>query len=134
MKGNAGYQGNTCKIASKTLQTLLSTILKLVVQSLCQKNCVKNNVYWHYRTLSTKIMEKFQNKHDVTMMWLFQGILYRTRRAKIKTDIIIEDNRFICSYMCGLVQILCVLEGKIRLVWWQLLYDLHATGILWFNL
>ena len=33
-------------------------------------------------------------------------------------------------YMCSLVEILCVLEGKIGLVCWQLLHDLHAMDIL----
>ena len=32
--------------------------------------------------------------------------------------------------MCNFVEILCVLEGKIGLVCWQLLHNLHATEIL----
>ena len=74
------------------------------------------------------------NQYDVTVTWLFQHILYRTKRVEIKTNIIIEDNRFICCYICFWVEILCVLEGKIGLVCWQLLHDLHAIDILWFNL
>ena len=36
--------------------------------------------------------------------------------------------------MCVLIEILCMLEGKIGLVCWQLLHNMHAMGILCFNL
>ena len=36
--------------------------------------------------------------------------------------------------MYSSVEILCKLEGKIGLVSWQLLHNLHAIDILWFNL
>ena len=36
--------------------------------------------------------------------------------------------------MCSLVEIMCVFEGKIELVCWQLLHDLYATDILSLNL
>ena len=52
----------------------------------------------------------------------------------MKTDIISEDNGSFWYYMCGLVEILCVLEEKIGLVCWQLLNDLHAMDILSFKL
>ena len=71
---------------------------------------------------------------DVAMMWLFEYMLYRTNRVKIKTDIINKDNRFLWCSMCSLVEIFCVFEEKIGLVCWQLLHDLHAMDILWFNL
>ena len=47
----------------------------------------------------------------------------------MKTEIIIEDTRFICYYLYSLVEILCVLEEKIGLVCWKLLHDLHAIDI-----
>ena len=49
-------------------------------------------------------------------------------------QIIIEDNSFIKSYTCSLVEILFVLQRKIGLVCWPLLHDLHAMDILCFNL
>ena len=49
-------------------------------------------------------------------------------------QIIIEDNSFIKSYTCSLVEILFVLQRKIGLVCCQLLHDLHAMDILCFNL
>ena len=40
-----------------------------------------------------------------------------------------DDNRLLWSYMCSLVEILCVLEEEIGLVCWQLPQDMHAMEI-----
>ena len=56
-------------------------------------------------------------------------MFYRNGRIKIKTVIISEDTGVLWSYMCGLVEILCVLEDEIGLVCLQLLCEIHATEI-----
>ena len=53
---------------------------------------------------------------------------------KIKSDIINEDYMSLWCYMSSLIEILCVLEGKIAFVFWQFLYDLHGMEHLFFNL
>ena len=53
---------------------------------------------------------------------------------KIKSDIINEDYRSLWYYMSSLIEMLCVLAGKIGFVCWQLLHDLHVTENLFFNL
>ena len=53
---------------------------------------------------------------------------------KIKSDIINEDYRSLWCYMSSLIEMLCVLAGKIGFVCWQLLHDLHAMENLFFNL
>ena len=58
-------------------------------------------------------------------------LIHRISQKTISYPIL---NRFICCYMCSLVEILCVIEEKIWLVWWQLLRDIYATDILWFHL
>ena len=67
-----------------------------------------------------------------TIVWLFHLIFfYRNDSIKIKTDIISEDIKLLRSYICSLVEILCVLEEEIVLVCWQLPHDIHATEIFW---
>ena len=89
------------------------------------ENCVENfKVCW----------KPCQNHNDVTMTWPFQYILYKTKRVKIKTEIIIESNMFIWCYICSLVEMLCVLEEKTGLVCRQLLHHLYGMDIFLFNL
>ena len=71
--------------------------------------------------------------HDryMTLFHQFWNIL---TVIKIKSDIINEDYRSLWYYMSSLIEMLCVLAGKIGFVCWQLLHDLHATENLFFNL
>ena len=48
---------------------------------------------------------------------------------KIKTGITNYDNGFLLSYMCSLVEILCVVEEKIELVLLASPPDVHAITI-----
>ena len=67
--------------------------------------------------------EACHKHYDVTICDSFNTFYTELRELKYKL-------RSIWCFMCSLVEILCVLEGKIWLVCWQLLYDLHATDIL----
>ena len=57
-------------------------------------------------------------------------IFYRNDSIK-KTDIVSEDIKVLQSYMCRLVEILCVLQDEIGLVYWQLLHEIHAIEFFW---
>ena len=63
-----------------------------------------------------KISECVENHCDATMMWQFENILYIYKVVKIKTDIINKDNSLFWSCMCSWVEILCVVEEKMRLI------------------
>ena len=59
----------------------------------------------------------------------FSLIFYRNDSIKIKTEVVSEDIKVLWSYMCRLVEILCILQDEIGLVCWQLLHEIHATAI-----
>ena len=102
-------------------QGILKTVLKI---TRCVENHIKNfQVCW----------KPCRNHDDVTMTWPFQYILYRTKRVKIKLRLSLKA---IGSYGVKCVVWLksSVLKEKTGLVCWQLLHNLHATDIFWFNL
>ena len=105
---------------SPMLWTILKTVLKTM--SKISKH-VENQV---------KISKHAKNHHDVTVTWPFSSILKHNN--SIKSDIINEDYRSLWCYMSSLIEILCVLAGKIGFFCWQLLHDLHAMENLFFNL
>ena len=53
----------------------------------------------------------------MTDMFLLQQICSNIKVIKIKSDIINEDNRTISYFMVSIVEILCVIKGKIGLVY-----------------
>ena len=79
---------------------------------------------------STSKLGKFSDHVEIAMTYhcvTVSLIFYGNDSIKIKTDIISEDIKLLWSYMCSLVEILCVLEDEIGLVCWQLPHEIHAT-------
>ena len=96
---------------NKDMKNMKIKVLKFTYVMKYVKSCVENHVK------NCEVCWKpFQKHCDVTMMWPFQYILYKTKRVKLKTRT--EGNRFIGCYMCSLVKILCVLKDKTELVCW----------------
>ena len=63
--------------------------------------------------------------HYVTVCSSLHQFLHSTKGIKTKSDIIIEESGSISCSMDSIVEILCVIKGKVGLVCWQLLYDVH---------
>ena len=93
------------------------------------------NYHWRCATnpVTTTHVENFNKCWKcvkITMMWQWHDPFHQFGNI-IKTDIINEDHMLIWCYMHNFVEILCLFEGKFAC--WQLLHNLHATNIFWFN-
>ena len=91
---------------------------------------VEKYAYCHFGMYSTvNPPPKFElcwNYSDVTVYTC-------TELRKLKYKLILSI-KTIGWYGATCVEVLCVFEGKIGLVCWHLLYNVHAIDILWFNL
>ena len=105
---------------------MLWTTLKTVLKTM-------SKISRHIETMS-----KFQSISKITMTWPLHDSFHQFWNIltviKIKCDIINEDYGSLWCYMLSLIEMLCVLAGKIWFVCWQLLHDLQCTENLFFNI
>ena len=107
----------------------------------CNLKCMFNRKFSILNHISPKTLACCNSKirvlthihYDMTVYVPFNKPCTKLIELKYKLILLLKTIA-LCCYMCSLVEILCKLEWKIGLVCWQLLHNLHATKILWFNL
>ena len=105
---------------------MLWTILKTVLKTLSKiSRHVENHV---------EISKHVENHVTWPLLDPFHQFWNIITVIKIKSDIINEDYRSLLCYMSSLIEMLCILAGKIGFVCWQHLHGLHGTENLFFNL
>ena len=57
-------------------------------------------------------------QHDVTVCFPFNESCKKPKGIQMKTDIINEDNRQMSCYIVTIVEIFCLVKGKMGLVFW----------------
>ena len=112
------------------MKNMKNRVLKFTVMNHVE-NCVENHVE-NFKEC-WKPCWKFQSVLKITVMWPLHDLFHQFWNIitviKIKSDIINEDYRSLWCYMSSLIEILCVLTGKIGFVCWQLLHHVHVMEL-----